>query len=174
MKIFKKIFLLSFIFLAFACKSDDDGNQFLLNNENLAGSHDLVYFNGNIETTIEIQGIPVTAITTIEGDTFQVVAIFNQDGTYSIDGQYRLTITTTAGGNTETDTEIIDIDNGTGTYQIDADEQTITIASDLDEFNGTFDVTLFNETQVRLVQEESSIVEGASVDSIIEIRFVRQ
>ncbi len=173
MRILRKLFVFSFIFLLFACKSDDDGNQFLLNYENLSGLYDLVYFNGNIETTVEIQGIPVTAVTTIVGDTFQVDANFNQNGTYSIEGEYRLTITTTAGGNTETDTEIVVVDD-TGSYSINANAETVTITSDLDEFNGTFDVTLFNETQLRLVQEESTVVDGATIDSIIELRFVRQ
>jgi len=173
MKILRKLFVFSFIILLFACKSDDEGNQFLLNYANLAGLYNMVYFNGNIETTVEIQGIPVTAVTTIEGDTFQVDADFNQNGSYSIDGEYRVTITTTAGGNTEIDTEIVVVDD-TGTYSINANEETVTITSDLDEFNGTFDVTLFNETQLRLVQEESMMVEGAQVDSIIELRFVRQ
>jgi hypothetical protein len=173
MRILKKIFLFSFIFLMFACKSDDEGNQFLLSYENLAGLYDLVYLNGNIETTIEIQGIPVTAVTIIEGSTFQVDATFNQNGTYSLEGEYLVTITTTAGGSTETDSEIIVVDD-TGTFQIDANEQTITITSSVDELDGTFDVTLFNENQLRLVQEESYTEGDASIDSIIEVRFVRQ
>ena len=173
MKTLRKLLVVSIIFLLFACKSDDDGDQYLLSYENLAGLYDMVLFNGNIETTVEIQGIPVTAVTTIVGDTFQVDADFKQNGTYTIEGEYRVTITTTAGGNTETDTEIIVI-NDTGTYSINANDQTVTITSDLDDFDGTFDVTLFNETQLRLVQEESTVVDGATVDSIIEIRFVRQ
>jgi hypothetical protein len=173
MKYIKKLFLFSFIFLIFACNSDDDGNQFLLNNENIAGLYDMVFFNGNIETTVEIQGIPVTAVTTIVGDTFQVDVNFTQNGTYSIEGEYRITTTTTAGGNTETDTEIVLV-NDAGTYQTDANEQTITLTSNFDEFDGIFDVTLFNETQVRMVQEESTVVDGADVDSIIELRLVRQ
>ena len=173
MKVYRKLIVFSFILLLFACKSDDDGDQFLLTYANLSGVYDMVHFSGNIETTVEIQGIPVTAVTTIVGDTFQVDATFNQNGTYSIEGEYRVTITTTAGGNTETDTEIVVVDDS-GTYQIDANDQTITITSDVDEFNGTFDITLFNQTQLRIVKEESSIIDGSTVDSIIELRFVRQ
>ena len=169
----RKLFIISFVFLIFACKSDDEGNQYLLSYENVAGLYNLVYLNGNIDTTVEVQGIPVTAVTTIVGDTFQVDATFNQNGTYSLEGEYRVTITTTAGGNTETDTEIVVIDD-TGTYQIDANEQMITITSNLEEFDGSFDVTLFNETQLRMVQEESTEADGAQIDSIIEMRFVRQ
>ncbi len=173
MKIIKKLAVLSLVFMMFACKSDDEGNQFLLSYENMTGIYDLVWFNGVVETTVEVEGIPVTAVTTVVGDTFQVDTMFNQNGTYSIEGEYRTTTTTTVGDDTETDTEIIVVDD-TGTYQIDANDQTVTIMSDLDDFEGTFDVTLFNENEVRLVKEESYIEDDATIDSIFELRFVRQ
>ena len=175
MRVLKKLIVFSFIFILFACKSDDDdGNQFILSYENIAGVYDLVHFSGTIETMIDVEGILVPAVITIVGDTFQVDAMFNQNRTYSIEGEYRTVTTVTVGGISETNSEIV-IVNDTGSFQIDANEQTITISSDLDDdFGGTFDVTLFNETEIRLVQEETNIENDITIDSIFELRFIRQ
>jgi len=67
------IFLL--VISVLSCKKDDDGSitVFLLNNENLAGTHALTFLSIVIDQTFDINGIPVTSHTTVVGDTFQVL-----------------------------------------------------------------------------------------------------
>jgi len=174
MRLLKKLVVFSFIILMFACKSDDEGNQFVLNYENLAGLYELVSFIGSTETMIDVGGVLLPAVITVEGDTFQVDAMFNQNGTYSITGEYRIVTTVTVGGQSVTDPEIINVDDA-GTFIINANEQTITIMSNnQDEIDGTFDVTLFNENEIRLFQEETITIDGITSDTILEMRFIRQ
>ncbi len=173
MKLLRPLFACIMIVSLFSCKSDDDNNQFILTYENLAGLYDLVLLNGTIETTVDVEGIPVTAVTTIVGDTFQIETTFNQNGTYHIEGEYRVTVTVTVAGTTETNTEIIVL-NENGTYQIDTNAQTVTISGFGDLLDGTFEVTLFNENEIRLFQEKSTIEDGVVTDSVFELRFTRQ
>ncbi|QIE60068.1 hypothetical protein G5B37_10985 [Rasiella rasia] len=174
MKTFKTI-LITFLAVAtlIGCKKDDDNdNTFLLSNSNFAGMYDLTLFNGEIETTTEFKGVPITAVTTIVGDTFQVIFDVNDNGTLTVDGQYRVTTSVTVAGQTETDTEIVDIDNDSGTYVVNANAQTISFA-DLDGVDTTFDVTLFNENEVRLVSTETTTSPDSSTVTTLEIRLVR-
>lgn len=156
-------------------KNDDDGGTttFLLSAENLAGTHALTFLTVDIEETQEINGIPVTSTITAVGSTFQVEMIFRADGTYSIEGQYLLTTTVTVAGQTETDTEIIVLDEG-GTYSLDANDQTIFVSGSGGELgSGTFDITVFNETDFRFVQTQVITANGISGDIISEYRFER-
>ena len=173
----KNLKIIAIAFLAvttlFACKKDDDNdNSFLLSNTNLAGTHDLTLFAGTIETTTEFKGVPITANTTVVGDTFQVVFNIADNGTYTVDGQYRLTTSVTVAGQTETDTEIIDIDNESGTYNIDANAQTVTFAG-VDGIDTTFDVTLFTENEIRLVSMETETSPTITSNTTLEIRLLR-
>ena len=158
-----------------SCKKDDNGNVtvFLLNNENLAGTHALTFLSVVIDQTFEINGIPVTSHTTVVGDTFQVLFIFAANGTFTAEGEFRVTITTTVAGQSETETEIIVLDEN-GTYQLNTNAQTITIDGGGEFGNGTFDVVLFNETEFRITQELSEDNNNIITDTQSELRFVRQ
>ena len=156
-------------------KKDDDGetNSFLLNAANLAGTHALTFLTINIEETTEINGIPVTSTITSVGSTFQVEIIFLENGTYTIEGQYLMTTTVSVAGQSETDTEIIVLDEG-GTYSIDANEETIFVSGSGGELgSGTFDITLFNETDFRFTQTQVITTNGTTGDIVSEYRFKR-
>ncbi|MEM7084761.1 MAG: hypothetical protein AAF489_01185 [Bacteroidota bacterium] len=168
------IFILALSVLS--CKKNDDDTEtsaFLLTAENLAGTHALTFLTVDVEETTEINGIPVTSTITAVGSTFQVEIIFRADGTYVIEGQYLLTTTVTVAGQTEMTTEIIVLDEG-GTFSLDANEQTIFISGSGDELgSGTFDITLFNETDFRVTQTQVITAQGVSGDVITEYRFER-
>lgn len=167
------IFILTISVLS--CKKDDNGGvtAFLLTNENLAGIHALTFLSIIIDQTFEINGIPVTSHTTAVGDTFQVLFIFTENGTYTAEGEFRITTTTTVAGQTQTETEIIVLDDN-GTYQLNTNAQTITINGGGEFGSGVFDVTLFNETEFRLTQEMSDDSNNIITDTQSELRFIRQ
>ncbi|MBX2828106.1 MAG: hypothetical protein KTR22_08080 [Flavobacteriaceae bacterium] len=170
----KLLFILAITLTVVSCKKDDDGDStFLLSNENIAGTYDMTYFTVDIVTTTEVQGIPVTANTDIVGDTFQVVLVMNENGSLTIEGEYRVTTTVEVGGVSETDTEILVLDDS-GTYSIDANNQTITI-SGLDGFEvGTYEVTQFTQSEIRMVEMLTEETQTESSDITTEMRFVRQ
>jgi hypothetical protein len=157
-----------------SCKSDDDGVvAFTLSNTNIAGTHALNFFLVNLDQSLEFNGIPVTSNTSIVGDTFQVTAVFGDNGTYTISGQYRIVATVTVGGISETDTEIIVLDDS-GTYQINTTDQTITMSGLNELGDGVFDVELFNETEFRLTQTISETTPDITSTTTTELRFVRE
>ena len=154
------------------CKSDDDNNSFLLNAENIAGTYGISLLESSTNTTAEIAGIPVTATATVVGDTFQVDVTFNADGTYVAEGQYRITTTVTADGMTETDTEIIVLDE-TGSYTVNANNETISFDASTDFPSGVFNVTTFTENQLTLEQEFSQTEQGITIEGNSILRLVR-
>lgn len=172
-----KILLILLISLSVvSCKKDDNGggNSFLLTNANLAGLYDVAFLLATIDQIIDVNGIPVDSNITAEGSTFQVDIIFNEDGTYTAEGQYLLTVTTTVAGQTEIDTEIIVLDEG-GTYTLNANAQTIFLSGSGGELgSGNFDIILFNETQLQIMQEETIMTNGVTSDLLTEYHFVRQ
>lgn len=176
MKATKYLLIFILALSVFSCnKNDDDAETlpFLLSKANLAGTHALTFATVDIEETTEINGIPVTSIITAVGSTFQVEIIFREDGTYSIEGQYLLTTTVTVAGQTETDTEIIVL-NEEGTYSLDANDQTIFISgSGGDLGSGTFDITVFNETDFRINQVQTITMNGTTGEIVSEYRFER-
>lgn len=172
-----------------ACKGDDDNNDdvFLFSNTNIAGSHDLTFFKLDAEVRGELAGIPVTAIVTGLGDTFQTTINFNANGTFIVDGQFRIATETTIGGQTTPDSIIVNLDNETGSYSISSNADTITFSGiepiqittlgegvTVDLIDGTWDVTLFNESELRLTKTESEVNGDTETDSTVEIRFIRQ
>lgn len=176
MKLSKTLLILVLALSVFSCnKNDDDGEtSFLLNRENLAGTHALTFLTVDIVEMTEINGIPVTSTITAVGSTFQVDVIFNADGTYTAEGQYLVTTTVTVAGQTEVDTEIIVLDEG-GTYSLNANDQTVFISGSGGEIgSGTFDVTVFNQTSFQFTQTESITQNGTTGEITSEYRFVRQ
>jgi hypothetical protein len=170
------LIFLSILTLASCKKNDDDGdsNAFLLSKANLAGTHDLTFLTVDIEETTEINGIPVVSTITAIGSTFQVEVVFLENGTYTIEGQYLVTTTVTVAGQSETDTEIIVLDEG-GTYSLNANDETIFISGSGGEIgSGTFDITLFNETDFRFTQTQQITQNGTTGEIVSEYRFKRQ
>ena len=170
MKIIKYLFVLIVIVSLASCKSDDDNDTpYLLINENFSGLYNLNFLVANVETTVIIGGNPVVVPSTSEGSVFQVDTSFNLNGTYSLGGQFLLTTTITGSGATD---EIIDLDEN-GSYQLNDTAKTITITSNEEFLNGTFDVTLFNENELRIKSEKTTIDGDVTTESVIEIRFTR-
>lgn len=173
----KPIKFLAILFLSIslvACSnSDDDGDApFVLNLSNLAGTYALNFFEVDLRQTIEFQGIPITSVTDIVGDTFQVELILNENGSYAIEGEYRITATTTVAGETETVTEIVTVDDS-GTFTLDNDQETLTIDSTNPLLEGVYQISLFNETQLNLTQEISLEEDGVTSELTGEQRYNR-
>ncbi len=187
MKTVKNI-LIAFMAVAtlVACKSDDDNAEaaFVLTNANLAGDYDLSFLTVNAEVTQSIAGVPVTAVVNGQGDTFQATANFTNNGTFVLDGQFRINTTVTVGGGTTSTPVIVDLENESGTYTIGGNADTIvftgigdvqvnpTVA--IDVFNGAWDVTLFNENEIRLQKMENTTIDGIDTVANVEIRLMRQ
>jgi len=170
MKIIKYLFVLILIVSLASCKSDDDTDTpYLLTNENFAGIYNLNYLLANVETTGIIGGVPFTVPSTSEGSVFQVETSFNQNETYSLVGQFLLTTNVVGSGTTQ---EIIVLDEN-GTFQLNDAAKTITITSTLDLLNGTFDVTLFTENELRMINEKTTVDGSITTESAVEIRFTR-
>lgn len=154
-----------------SCKKDDDGdNTFLLNNTNVAGSYALTFFASTDVETTTINGLEIVSTTTTTGDTFQLDIIFDEDGSYLVDGEYRESFVVDVNGTvTMEDSEIIVIDNETGNYSTNS-------ANSLFILDGTiYEVTLFNQTELRITSQE--IITETNGDTFRyneEMRFTRQ
>lgn len=174
MKPTKLLMLFVLAIAVLSCSGDDDGGDdpFVLNLTNLAGTYALNFFNVNLQQTIEFQGIPITSTTDIVGDTFQVELVLNENGNYSIEGEYRITATTTVAGESETVSEIVTVDDS-GTFVLDNDLETITINSTNPLLEGTYQISLFNETQLNLTQEISLDEDGVVSELTGEQRYNR-
>ena len=72
MKLLKNLVVLVMIFSLSACSSDEDSDQYELNNTNLsAGSYDLTYFNSYTTATVDINGLEIISEFSATGETFQ-------------------------------------------------------------------------------------------------------
>jgi hypothetical protein len=169
----KILFLLVIAVSVVSCSSDDDTVPFNLSNTNIAGTHALTFFTVSVDQSVEVNGMPETTNTSIIGDTFEVTAVFGDDGTYTIAGQYNIVSTTTVGGISTIDEDTVVLDE-IGSYEIDAVEQTISLSGLSNFGDDTFEVTLFNETEFRLSQETIATSPDLTFATSSELRFVRQ
>ena len=169
MKLLKNLVVLVMIFSLNACSSDEDSDQYELNNTNLsAGSYDLTYFNSYTTATVDINGLEIISEFSATGETFQFTITFFEDGTYIADGQYVVNETTTVAGQiTEQDTYIEDDDNEQGTYVANNDAMQLVIDDDV------FDVILFNANELRISLNNMYTEEGVDYSETAEIRMVR-
>ncbi|WP_299361594.1 hypothetical protein [Winogradskyella sp.] len=170
-----KSFLLIIVLVAFsACSSDDDNGptNIELTIENLTGTYELIYLRGSSQTTITAtDGTTVVTETDVwEGDTFtNTVYEFNADGTYTTSGSFVETYTITVTGQSpETDSEIVDIESS-GTYTVNTQNRTINF--DGDEIG---EVTLFNGTELRVVENYTETSDSFTETGTIEIRLIKQ
>ena len=169
MKLLKNLAVLVMIFSLSACSSDEDSDQYELNNTNLsAGSYDLTYFNSYTTATVDINGLEIISEFSATGETFQFTINFFEDGTYIADGQYVVNETVTVSGQiTEQDTYIEDVDNEQGTYVANNDAMQLVIDDDV------FDVILFNANELRISLNNMYTEEGVDFLQTGEIRLVR-
>ena len=169
MKFLKILFVLFVVISITSCSSDDEVNQYDLNNANLsAGSFDLNYLNSYSTETIDINGLEVISEFAATGETFQFTITFFENGTYIADGQYVVVeITTVSGQITEEDTYIEDVDNEEGTYV--ATDGAMQLVMD----GNIFDVTLFNANELRFVQNETYTEGGVDFVVTGELRMIR-
>jgi hypothetical protein len=169
MKFLKILFVLFVVISITSCSSDDEVNQYDLNNANLsAGSFDLNYLNSYSTETIDINGLEVISEFAATGETFQFTITFFENGTYIANGQYVVIQTTTVSGQiTEEDIYIEDVDNEEGTYV--ANDGAMQLVMD----GNIFDVTLFNSNELRLVQNDTYTEDGVDFVDTGEIRMIR-
>ncbi|MBL4663748.1 MAG: hypothetical protein JKY22_09405 [Flavobacteriaceae bacterium] len=177
MKSTKLLLIFISILTLVSCKKDDGGGEdsFLLSVENLIGSYDHTFFESNKVINGVFQGFPVTVTTTTTADTYDGEITFLEDGTFTTSGAFRKIITMTDGTNT-TLTEVIRVLGESGSFTLDANEQTITLSGfDSDNFdNGTYIFIVFNENEIRLMQEYREETGDETTEYSVEIRFRRQ
>ena len=168
MKVFKHLFTLVIFVSLIACTSDDTP-LYELNSTNLsAGSYDVTYLTRNATQTQNVNGLDIVTEDITEGETFQLTITFRENGTYLIDGQYVVnTQRTVAGEIVSQSTYIEDIDDEIGTYA--ANNSTMQLL--LDET--LFDVTLFNNNQLRLSTSDAYTEDDIDYFETSEIRMVR-
>jgi hypothetical protein len=151
----------------------DDG-CYLVTNVNLDGDHKLTFFESDGTISANVAGVPVTGTITVLGDTFQLNVIFDEDGTYVMNGQYRIVTTIVLGGETIEEAEILSFNNETGTYSTDANAETITFTGE-NGIDGTWNVQVFNQGQLILTNMRTETTDdNAEVNLTSEIRLMRQ
>ena len=167
-----RILLILFTTLAvLSCKKDDEGVvEFVFNNENLSGSYDLVLYEATRVETTDVNGFDVVSVISDIGDTFDVDYTFTPNGRYSASGLFRIVTTTVVSGiliSEDAFIETVDIPNG--------NYSTITSSSILVLDGDNYDVTLFNEIEVRIVFEEiETFPNGDTVVYTVELHFLRK
>ncbi|MDA8971263.1 hypothetical protein N9960_00185 [Flavobacteriaceae bacterium] len=168
MKVFKHLFTLVIFVSLIACTSDD-APLYELNSINLsAGTYDVTYLTSNATQTQNVNGLDIITEDITVGETFQLTITFRENGTYLADGQYVInTQRTVAGEIVSQSTYIEDIDDEIGTYA--ANNTTMQLL--LDET--LFDVTLFNNNQLRLSTSDAYTEDDIDYFETSEIRMVR-
>lgn len=175
MKTIKRILILLVTVTFLNCSDNDNTPAYPLNYENIAGSYDIQSLSADIQTTIEINGIPVTASANAVGDTFQVDMIMNSDRTYSIEGEYRIITTTRVPGASPVTSEEIVIVDEEGTYVINDSSITFT-DQDADFLDGVLNVSVFNENSFTLSQEleETDPTTNGEISVNMSVSFIRK
>ena len=168
MKVFKHLFTLVIFVSLIACTSDD-APLYELNITNLsAGSYDVTYLTSNATQTQNVNGLDIVTEDITEGETFQLTITFRENGTYLVDGQYVInTQRTVAGEIVSQSTYIEDIDDEIGPYAPNNSTMQLLLDETL------FDVTLFNNNQLRISTSDAYTEDGVDYFETSEIRMVR-
>ena len=199
MKFLKILFVLFVAVSLVSCSSDDDGVDplldtdgdgvvdiddlcpntpgtiidqgcYLFTNINVSSSpYSVTMLNTTEIQTTNVNGLDIVTEKTRVGDIFQLTYTFSENGTFVLDGEYLVNYSVVVAGEIITeDTEIIVIDNETGTYV--ANDSTMQII-----VNGerVFDITLFNENELRFSHIDIYSQNGVNIVRSEEIRMIR-
>ncbi len=171
MKLSKLLFLFMLAIATVSCSSDDDATPYEFNNVNLSGNYKIELLNDRKEQTFTINNATIVSVTEIIGSTFKVNTVFNADGTFTSKGNYFITKTTTTSGQTETTTDIIDVDVS-GNYVLNQTARNITISHD--GKSTTYDVALYDETKLNLKRDSSEPIDEVPTISSFKMNLVRK
>jgi hypothetical protein len=171
MKPNKILLILMTALLVVSCKKDDDGNdEFVLNNENLSGTYELVFYETTSIETTNVNGLDVVSIINNIGDTFEVDYTFTPDGKYSASGLFRIVLTIMVNGElTSEDAFIETVDIANGNFST-------TSSSSILVMDGiTYEVSVFNENEFRIMYNEiRTFPNGDTEDYTEELHFIRK
>jgi hypothetical protein len=170
---FSKILLILFITVSIvSCKKSDDGPvPFVLSNANITGTHNLTYYTRNEVTTGTVGGATIVITKNTTADTYQARYAFTEAGAYTYTGEYRTTTTSSQGGDPIV---AIEVENETGTYQLNDAAKTIITTKEGATLSDVSIVTFFNELELRFTRTTTTVIDGDETVKMEEFRFVRQ
>jgi len=161
MKNLKFILLFTVSIAMLSCGNDDDSSGPDLTAANITGTYNLTFleFTDVVTRVLDVG----TIVTTTEGvaDTFDDSNIvFNANGTFTVEFQYRITTTRTT---------TIDGEETSGTYSINEEDETITFDNE-----SIADITRFNGDELRIEFNDTFIEDNITEVITEEFRFERQ
>ena len=161
-----KLAIIALFAVAISSCSDDDGPSYSFNQENLAGTYNIVFYEEVTTENFSVGGTTATSRTEIEGSSFtNAQIIFNSNGTFSWTGLYDVSETTFLQGQEVSSTDYIDEFDESGSFSIDEEERTI----NLNQSDFIFEVSRFSESSFRLMEN----FEDADGSFQAEIRLER-
>ena len=176
MKFFKFILVLLITVSITGCSNNNSNEPlFVLSNANIAGTYDVTSHSLNTAISTTSNGITFE-VGSIEanGDTFQLDLVMKSNGTFTLNGAYRVVaVTKFVSGDQVDKTEIINIDSS-GKFSINSLENTITFSGTEGLLKGALDVTVFNENFFSLSKEEEVTDGNETLDVSTRISFTRQ
>jgi hypothetical protein len=154
--------------MTISCSNDDDSSEPAgptLTPALLAGTYNLNFYESEEVIQEEVTGGTATTTISEVGDTFGTSNIvFDANGTYTVNFQYRVTRTTQLESNDPVEETEIITNSDTGNYSVNDTNQTLTIDGE------TGDVTLFNDSQLRLLFESTDVeTDGTSTFTSVEL-----
>lgn len=154
-----------------SCNNDDDSPTVELSNANLAGTYEITFYQGDSETTVEASNGSkvVTEKESFKTDSYtNAIFNFNQNGTFTSSGSYRIEVTKTVTGAAPQTNSAVEILDESGTYSLNKANKTITI-------NGnTYDVVLFDGDRLYITGTEEDVDGDFTTVSEWEIRLKRK
>ena len=173
MKILKLMMIALLAVTAVSCSGDDDNGPAAreYNQANLVGVYAITAFEFEATEVEDVNGIDVTSTIVGVGDTFQNAQFeFTAAGTVIQSGLFRLVTSITVGAQTQTENEIIELDE-TGTYTVFESTNGLALSIDGDIINGT--VIEFTDDRMVFEALESEVDSDGSYTSTTTITLER-
>jgi len=147
-----KLALIAIFAVVISSCSDDDGPGYELNQENLVGEYEIVFYESVQTEELSAGNSTVTAVTTVEGDTFTNAQFsIDADNTYNISGGYVEDLTTTvAGQETENSRMTANFQEG-GSFTLDSDERILILNPGSGQT--ILEISRFNQNSLRLTED---------------------